>query len=668
MAWQVIADSACETRMSWHSGGPQRQEGGGRVQVKGTNGSLRARWRQLAALAGAILAIQAIYWLAIEGPLFRKAPSNDIVAIEPTDFEIARLSQPSVAALATARFAPADPVFTHCCDTASFAARMRITLDKVPGTGLGVISTLQVDNYLLLVNGSLVAGEGRMVPGNQSFHGQKTYLTRIPAGLLRSGANDLTYITVRDGFPYSDIYPPIIAEYDSLDRYSARRLWVMGSFPLYSGLVLAMLGLVAAIMTARSDDRRFAGWLSLLCAAFAANALYGVLLDPPFGGWGRMLAFFAVNLAVPTAVLGFVDVWTGRPLRWLGVAVLTLYGAAMVAIAALLFGTAMPGAYDNPALLWSWYHLAFAAVTLLRILWHFASVRDDRIAECAILTVLVAAGFVDGLSLFFPGVGWMEGNLMHAAPFLMLAMITAFIARNIRLFQSQQAIADLLRGKVAEREAELERAHARERQLVRAAAHDDERRRIMRDLHDGLGSQLMSMLLAARVGVAEPAQVAEGLQTVVDEMRLMVDSMDSVGESLGTALITFRQRVEPRVIAAGVGFGWDNRLDGDIPGYGPRDVLQVFRVLQEAVTNALKHADARRISVTVAEGSEAGSLSLSVADDGKGVDGRTGSGRGLANMQSRAKALDGTVEISTRDGGGTIITLALPPRVATEPA
>lgn len=619
-----------------------------------------ARWRQLALLVAAILAVQAIYWLGIEDPLFRKTPSNEIAAIEPIGFEIARLPQPTVTALASARFAPADPTFTHCCDTASFAARMRFALDKVPGTGLGIISTLQVDNYLLLVNGSLVAGEGRMVPGNQSFHGQKTYLTRIPAGLLRSGDNELTYITVRDGFPYTDIYPPIIAEYDSLDRYSARRLWVMGSFPLYSGLMLAMLGLVAAMMTMRSDDRRLAGWLSLLCTAFAANALYGALLDPPFGGWGRMLAYFAVNLAVPTAVLGFVDAWTGRPLRWLGTGAVALYAAAMVAIAALLFGTAMPGAYDNPSLLWSWYHLAFAAATLLRILWHFATGPEERYTEYAILSVLVSTGFVDGLSLFFPGVNWMEGNLMHAAPFLMLAMVVAFIARNIRLFRSQEAIADLLREQVQKREGELAEAHDRERHLVRAAAHDDERRRIMRDLHDGLGSQLMSMLLAARVGVAEPAQVAEGLQAVIDEMRLMVDSMDSVGESLGTALLTFRQRIEPRVTAAGIGFDWGNQLQGDLPGYGPRDVLQVFRVLQEAVTNALKHAGASRIAVCIEEGSVPGSLVLSVADDGSGLSQEPGAGRGLANMRSRSESLGGTVSVEAGEGGGTVVRLELP--------
>lgn len=629
-----------------------------------SGGAHPARWRQLALLAAAILAVQAVYWLAIEGPLFRKTPSNEIAAIEPTGFEIARLPQPSVTALANARFAPADPAFTHCCDTASFAARMRFALDKVPGTGLGIISTLQVDNYLLLVNGSLVAGEGRMTPGNQSFHGQKTYLTRIPAGLLRSGDNELTYITVRDGFPYTDFYPPIIAEYDSLDRYSARRLWVMGSFPLYSGLMLAMLGLVAAMMTMRSDDRRFAGWLSLLCAAFAANALYGALLDPPFGGWGRMLAYFAVNLAVPTAVLGFVDAWTGRPLRWLGTGAVAFYTLAMVAIAALLFGTAMPGAYDNPALMWSWYHLVFAAATLLRILWHFATVREERYAEYAILSVLVSTGFIDGLSLFFPGANWMEGNLMHAAPFLMLAMVVAFIARNIRLFRSQEAIADLLRVRVAEREAELAEAHARERQLVRAAAHDDERRRIMRDLHDGLGSQLMSMLLAARVGVAEPAQVAEGLQAVIDEMRLMVDSMDSVGESLGTALLTFRQRVEPRVTAAGVRFDWDNRLARELPGYGPRDVLQLFRIMQEAVTNALKHAGASRIAVTIGEGAEAGSLRLRIADDGCGMANVDGAGRGLTNMRGRAETLGGSLEVGAGDGAGTAVTLSLPPRRA----
>ena len=182
----------------------------------------------------------------------------------------------------------------------------------------------------------------------------------------------------------------------------------------------------------------------------------------------------------------------------------------------------------------------------------------------------------------------------------------------------------------------------------------------MRDLHDGLGSQLMSMMLAARLGEADPPKVAEGLQGVIDEMRLMVDSMDSVGESLDAALATFRARVQPRIEAAGFGFHWTQPESIDLPGYGPRDVLQIFRILQEAVTNALKHSGGDMVTVDIAQLADE-NLQIRIADNGKGGANVGDAGRGLANMQSRARAVKAECLVASLSGQGTVVTLSLPP-------
>jgi signal transduction histidine kinase len=218
-----------------------------------------------------------------------------------------------------------------------------------------------------------------------------------------------------------------------------------------------------------------------------------------------------------------------------------------------------------------------------------------------------------------------------------------------------------LRTRVEEREAELGIAHQREQQLVRATAHHDERRRIMRDLHDGLGSQLMAMLLAARMGDAEPKGVAEGLQSVVDEMRLMVDSMDSAGDSLASALAIFRQRITPQIQSVGVALQWEDSTDGPVEGFGPRDVLQIFRILQEAATNALKHASASEIGILISPGQNESTIDISVSDNGRGFDViDQAAGRGLRNMRARAKTVGGEIVVSPRANGGTTMRLTLP--------
>lgn len=258
-----------------------------------------------------------------------------------------------------------------------------------------------------------------------------------------------------------------------------------------------------------------------------------------------------------------------------------------------------------------------------------------------------------------------EGNLLNNAPFLLLAMTAAFLARNFRLFQSQGALNEMLHAKVMQREAELVEATWREQALVRAQAHDEERRRIMRDLHDGLGSQLM--MLTARLGEADPPNVAEGLQGVIDEMRLMVDS---VGESLESALVTFRARIQPRVEAAGFAFCWNQPESLAPTRLGPCDVLQVFRITQEAVTNALKHSGGTQIAVTVTPHAD-GAIAIAIADDGHGCsdDAETReAGRGLTNMRGRARAVGAQYTLASTPGKGTQVILALrAPNFAAHP-
>lgn len=622
----------------------------------------RVNWRQLGLLVLTIVAAQAIYWFAIDRPLFRSDPGEAPAMAPISHVEVARLTAPSFAEAEAARFTPAVLPWTYCCDTAVFAVRMTFTVADVPANGLGIISYLEADNYMLAVNGTPIVARGGMAPGHGSFHGQVLTLTRIPSGLLKAGNNRLTYITLRDGFPYTDVLEPKIADYAALERYSARSLFLASSYRLLTGALLGLLGLIATIMVFRSDDWRFAAWLSLLCASLVAFSVYFLWLDPPFDGWGRMLAFFAISQMISAAMLCFIDSWTGRPLPWLQAATMLVYATAVGVIGWYIYRVPMPEGFDVPTVIWIWHLMASAVAVIARLLWHFATSAEDRLLESALITVMATALLIDAGAAWFPEQHLPAGNVRNSSVFLLLAMTAAFLARNFRLFQSQGALNAMLQAKVEQREAELAEAAAREQALVRQQAFDEERRRIMRDLHDGLGSQLMSIMLSARVGVAEPAVVAEGLQSVIDEMRLMVDSMDSVGESLGSALATFRARVQPRVEAVGMEFVWVE-ADGiyAIDQFGPRDVLQIFRVLQEAVTNALKHAQCSRIAVTVAHSADG--LMLDVTDDGKGMADQARVGRGLGNMQARAQSVGATVSILPgRDGHGTRIALALPLR------
>jgi len=614
------------------------------------------RGRDLIGFLLVIGLVQAAFWGLYGSPLWPKPSNQQVDRIAFTETTLARLPKPTVLAAQQATYEPVELPHTECCDPTYLALKLRFDLPVVPAEGLGLAAYQQVDNFIILVNGSIVFQRGAMEFPNQAFEGQKAVVDRIPSGLLRAGSNELLFITVRQGLPYTDLGPPLLGPWGEVSQWAEVRQWRFTDYRLLSGWTTFLIGLFAAMLAFRSQQRRFALWLAALCGAWSAFALYGLVLDPPFGGLFRVWLFFAVNSLIAVSLVGLIDAWTDRPLPRLQPA---LAGAFLAFIAFCALWPAvrpMPEGYDVPAIIWSWASAALGVMAAARLLWHFATREEPRRLEAALLTICAVCVVLDALGEHF-GLN-AGGFVVDAAPVLLLALAAAFVQRNFTLFKSSVGLNTLLATRLSEREAELAVAHARERDLVRREAHDDERRRIMRDMHDGLGSQLMSMLLAARRGVADSEQVAEGLQSVIDEMRLMIDSMDSVGESLASAMATFHARVRPRVEAAGFTLDWRVDGQGDVMDTPPRTALQVFRILQEAVANSLKHSGGDRIAVTLLTRPD-GALTLSVADNGRTAGPKDGTGRGLANMRSRAALIGGTIVLDHGEGGLTV-ALTLP--------
>lgn len=206
------------------------------------------------------------------------------------------------------------------------------------------------------------------------------------------------------------------------------------------------------------------------------------------------------------------------------------------------------------------------------------------------------------------------------------------------------------------------------------AAREEERAGIAREIHDQLGQSLTGLKIdlawiarraSSAEGIATPALLAKvaelsGLSDeIIQQVRrisaqLRPAVLDDLG--LGAALTWKSQEVEKRCgIACNVAV---DIADGRVA----RDVATAaFRVFEEALTNVLRHADAKRVDVRLAE--MKGWLVLEVIDDGKGiqpkdiVDPRA---LGLMGMRERARHLGGRVSLSPRGHGGTVVTLRLP--------
>lgn len=207
-------------------------------------------------------------------------------------------------------------------------------------------------------------------------------------------------------------------------------------------------------------------------------------------------------------------------------------------------------------------------------------------------------------------------------------------------------------------------------------AQDEERRRIARELHDETGQSLTALLVGLRTieesrTVPQAAELAQLLrrtvaQTLEEVGRLSRGLHPSVLDDVGLVAAVTRHVQE---FADLHGIAVDLRIEG-LDGKPLPALFQttVYRVLQEALTNVAKHARARSVHVRLVRDRSA--VELRVRDDGIGRDptdraeAATGDRRrlGLQGMRERAALLGGSVDVASRRGAGTTITVHLPLR------
>jgi signal transduction histidine kinase len=290
----------------------------------------------------------------------------------------------------------------------------------------------------------------------------------------------------------------------------------------------------------------------------------------------------------------------------------------------------------------------------------------------AAMNVGVVLGMMDLLLL--TGVAGPEH--IYALPYATLVILVAFLyavqRRYVQAVDEAEQATVVLAQRLAAQDAQLRAQHDRLREAENQQALWLERQRLMHDMHDGLGSALLSSLAAVERGAMAPPQVAEVLRQCADDLRLVIDSLEPIGHDVVTLLATLRYRLGPRLDAAGLKLQW--RM-GELPPLDwlePPDALQVLRVVQEALTNVLKHAEAQHIRIEArtvdphASGLAASQVEIEIADDGRGCAGvAVGSatppaGRGVVGMRRRADRLGGSLDVHSGPNAGTRVVLRLP--------
>lgn len=226
---------------------------------------------------------------------------------------------------------------------------------------------------------------------------------------------------------------------------------------------------------------------------------------------------------------------------------------------------------------------------------------------------------------------------------LIMAVVTAVVVERWFAMRSQlQAERVATRSMLVEREA-----------LAHDSAVASERERIYNDLHDDLGASLLHLIYTAPT----PNQ-ADALRAVMQDLRDVVTRSRGTPGTLNDVLGDIRSEAQQRLHAVGIELDWNKADALPDPMLDNETSLHLHRIVREAISNVVRHAQARCLRVRVAVNSHR--LAIELTDDGSGAKADSRDGSGMRTMRERAGEIAANIDWCDGTEGGTKVLLTLP--------
>ncbi|MEM9624285.1 MAG: ATP-binding protein, partial [Pseudomonadota bacterium] len=302
------------------------------------------------------------------------------------------------------------------------------------------------------------------------------------------------------------------------------------------------------------------------------------------------------------------------------------------------------------------------------MLWVLRSFWRTRDAETFILIYTAGILMFFGYFSMSESTGFrasVEGRyLYYATPLFVAAFVFILVNRFIAALNETEALNRNLEQRAQQKNAELQANYERIREMEQAQTLAAERERIMRDMHDGVGGLLVSTLHRIESNGHEPvgdSGIATALNNALTDLRLMVDSLEIGEEDLDVALGMLRRRLQDQLQSTGIKMIWQVDALPTVHGMTPHKVLQIMRILQEGITNAIRHAQPTQLSLRAYTKAE--KVVIELADNGVGLPADINKGQGTGNMHRRANDINATLTLNAISPG-TRLSLTIPTEVA----
>ncbi len=544
-------------------------------------------------------------------------------------------------------------------DTQSHNAWYRFALDlNVSPNRLWAIFLPTINmNTAVYLNGHLLGDGGRFdAPMTRNWNTPQYFM--IPNGMLNTGEN-IVVIRIAALSPGSGYLGKVHLAPDEVLRpaYELRYFLKVTIARILTGSMVVMGFFMGVLWYLHRRDSVY-GWFSLVLFVWAIHNLNLFVTHIPTSShvwewlWFTTMAWFVILVTL------FVHRFTGveRHLLEGGLVIAGTIGAiALLLVPESLLPTVGHRVVDTLSLLLGIYPASL-------LMYEYRKQRDVG-AYLLLLSglLLIVFGVHDWLMLN-DFVSRENGLMMHyAAPVPLLIFSWILLTRFVKALDEAERLNIELGMRVAEKHQELERNYQRLRQMEKEQVLIMERERIMREMHDGMGGHLISTLSMVETSNASREEILDALHGALDDLRVMIDSLDPVEDDLNSVLAMYRSRIQPRLERSNIMMRWHVSDIPRVSGLGPEKVLQVLRILQEAISNIIKHAKASEIRILTREmnSGDLPGVIVEIQDNGRGMREPASGGRGLDNMRRRAERIGALFELIS-DDSGTRVSLWLP--------
>lgn len=512
------------------------------------------------------------------------------------------------------------------------------------------------------LNGSPIARDAHLSePMSRSWNMPRRWLLSPP--LLREGRNVLLIRVSGYAIYQPGLGPVALGDPATIQARYDRTHWLRRVLPTFNlGITIALATFFFAIWLMRRREAAY-GWYSLALFAWTAYSLNLVATTPwPFAttdGWSRttLIALLLFTASYCMFVIRFLERRFPR--------VEALLGAGF--LASLILMVAVPHDQLGPTRLilsGAASALYFGTISLFFVsTWRSRRIDHWMLNITNALTLAAAAHD----QLVFAGI-WHD-NTYYApitSQILIVCMAIVLAWKFVSAMTRVEQFNDKLSEKVEAAREELAVVLNHQHELRLASSRMAERMRLAHNLHDGMGATLVNNIAALEHGTGDVSRgrFLSMLKELRDELRLVIDTSTGTypaDRPLAEWLAPLRARLTLLCENRNILCRW--QLDGlGDHSLSAEQSLDLMRVVQEGVTNALKHSGAHEIDIALLP--QGGGLRLTIRDDGHGFDPEEmrDSGIGLQSMASRASRLGGSLDLRSTDEGTMLVFDIAPAR------